>query len=83
LLLLGGDGEDTFVFNAHFGHDVISDFADGMDDISSTYADSQAEIDALLADHVKVSGKDLLIDFGDDTLLIKNMAKADLTADDF
>jgi Ca2+-binding RTX toxin-like protein len=81
--LFGGGAKDSFVFNAQTGDDVVVDFFDGVDVITSTYVENQADVDALLADHVKVSGKDLLITFGDDSLLIKNLAKDDLTAADF
>ena len=40
-------------------------------------------IDDTVANHLTVKGDDLLIKYGDDTLLIKNMDKGDLDAADF
>ena len=81
--LVGGVGSDYFDFTPNTGHDVVVDFIDGEDYISSEYAKNEEEIEALIKDHASTSGSDTLITFGDDTLLIKNLALANLTEEDF
>jgi Ca2+-binding RTX toxin-like protein len=82
-ILIGGAGEDIFEFDFKTGHDVINDFTDGKDLIMSDYVKSDADFQDLFENHLKVKGDDLLISYGDDTLLIKDMAKSDLDASDF
>jgi len=82
-LLIGGTGEDVFEFDLKTGHDVIKDFTDGEDLILSDFIGGQADFDDMMANHLTVQGKDLLITYGDDTLLLKNMDKADLDINDF
>lgn len=82
-LLIGGTGEDVFEFDFKTGHDVIKDFANGEDIIFSDFITNETDFDDMVANHLTVKGDDLLIKFGDDTMLIKNMDKADLDAADF
>ncbi len=82
-LMLGGKGEDVFAFAKKTGHDVIGDFQDGHDLILSDFVKGESDFDDMMANHVKVKGDDLLIHYGDDTLLIKDMHKSDLDMSDF
>jgi VCBS repeat-containing protein len=98
-LLIGLKGSDTFVFNAASGgsgHDTIADFAPGADQISLDYHAFDAvagpnDFSNWLASHATVSGSsDVLIDLnfdgnhaGVDTILLKNVALASLSAGDF
>jgi len=82
-LMLGGKGDDIFDFKKGTGHDTIGDFRDGHDLINSSFIDGQADFDDMMAHHLKVQGDDLLIKYGDDTLLIQDMDKSDLTLSDF
>lgn len=82
-MLFGGKGADIFDFGKGDGHDVIADFQDGKDLILSDFVKGQADFDDMMASHVKIQGDDLLIKYGDDTLLIRDMEKSDLTLSDF
>jgi len=82
-MLIGGTGEDVFAFDLKTGNDVIKDFVDGEDLILSDFVGGQADFDDMMANHLTVQGDDLLITYGNDTLLIKNMDKADLDMNDF
>ncbi|UVC07227.1 hypothetical protein IHQ71_18645 [Rhizobium sp. TH2] len=82
-LMIGGANSDIFQFNAGNQHDTIKDFENGLDVIFSDFVTNETEFENLFDHHLKVQGDDLLIKFGDDTLLIKNMEKSDLTFDDF
>jgi VCBS repeat-containing protein len=97
-LLIGLKGADTFVFNAASGgsgHDTIADFTPGADQISLDYhafdAAGPNDFTSWLASHAAVSGSsDVLIDLnfdgnhaGVDTILLKNVPLASLSAGDF
>lgn len=82
-LMLGGKGDDIFDFGKHTGHDVIGDFQDGHDLILSDFVQGQADFEDMMANHLTVKGDDLLIHYGSDTLLIKDMQKSDLDMSDF
>jgi hypothetical protein len=82
-LMLGGGGGDIFDFAKLGGHDVIGDFQDGKDLILTDFVGGQTDFDDMVAHHLKVKGDDLLIKYGDDTLLIKDMEKSDLDISDF
>jgi VCBS repeat-containing protein len=97
-LLIGLKGSDTFVFNAASGgsgHDTIADFTPGADQISLDYhafdAAGPNDFTNWLATHATVSGSsDVLIDLnfdgshaGVDTILLKNVPLASLSAGDF
>jgi VCBS repeat-containing protein len=98
-LLIGLKGSDTFVFNAASGgsgHDTIADFTPGTDRISLDYHAFDAvagpnDFTSWLGTHAAVSGtSDVLIDLnfdgnhaGVDTILLKNVPLASLSAGDF
>ena len=93
--MTGGPGNDTFVFAKGSGHDTVADFAPGQDRISLDYhafdAAGPNDFSHWLAAHATVSGSsDVLIDLnvdglhpGVDTILLKNVALANLHAGDF
>ncbi|WP_424988765.1 PA14 domain-containing protein [Microbulbifer sp. S227A] len=76
-ILTGGAGLDTFAFRSGDGRDTIADFTDGQDSLTFhgglTYQDlSRQQV-----------GDDVLITYGDgDQILVENMLRAQLTADD-
>ncbi|GAA6165004.1 hypothetical protein NBRC116590_27080 [Pelagimonas sp. KU-00592-HH] len=85
--LTGGLGADDFLFFAHTGHDVITDFAVGADDIDLS-ATGVADFAALSAGAIMTdTGAGTLIDFsefgGSGTVLIAGVSLASLTAGDF
>jgi Ca2+-binding RTX toxin-like protein len=82
-LMLGGKGDDVFDFGNKSGHDVIGDFQDGLDLINTDFVKGEDDFNDMMANHLKVKGDDLLIRYGDDSLLIKDMDKADLDMQDF
>jgi len=85
-VLTGGAGNDNFVFRATYGHDTITDFHGGTgvsDIIGLTDFASVTNFDAVLS-HATQQGADTLLDFGNgDQLLLRNVVKANLAADDF
>ncbi|MGY3605204.1 MULTISPECIES: nidogen-like domain-containing protein [unclassified Bradyrhizobium] len=91
--LFGGSGNDTFVFKQNaMGHATIGDFTPGQDKIELDYVafdpNSQESFNAWFQDHVAAApnGHDVQIDLdGNDhnTILLKNVALAQLHANDF
>jgi hypothetical protein len=80
--LTGGDGADTFVFSTGFGKDTITDFENGADHIDLRKwagVDTFAEVKA----HLSVSGHNLVIHDGVDTLVLHGVHKSELDASDF
>jgi Ca2+-binding RTX toxin-like protein len=80
--MAGGAGSDTFVFRANLGQDTVTDFTAGSDVLEfrdGLFADAAAVLAAATA-----SGSDTLItiDAGN-TILLKNMAVANLHTGDF
>jgi VCBS repeat-containing protein len=98
-LLIGLGGDDTFVFNAASrgsGHDTIADFTPGHDHIELDYhafdAAGQNDFSSWLRTHATDinNNNDVLIDLnvdglhpGLDTILLKNVVSASLSAGDF
>ncbi len=77
--------DDTFMFFANFGHDVIKDFdaGPGEGDVIAFRKETFADFKSVLA-HVVQKGADVLITADDrSTLLLKNLALSSLSADDF
>lgn len=81
--LSGGTGGDVFLFAMGSGHDVVTDFKSGEDHIDLSGLDAIADFDDLKAHHLTVSGDNLIIHAGGDTLTLENVGKADLAFEDF
>ncbi len=80
-----GSGNDTFVFKAGFGHDVITDFVAGAgtDDAIEFQNNIFADFDAVLA-AASASGSDTVITVdADNSITLQNVALASLHQDDF
>jgi Ca2+-binding RTX toxin-like protein len=82
-ILHGGASSDTFVFSTGSGKDVIADFENGLDKIDLQDFHAVSDFADLQAHHLKVSGDDLIIRYGHDSITISNMGKADLDVSDF
>lgn len=82
-VMKGGSGTDFFVFNKGTGHDTVTDFKNGVDVISSGFVKSDADAADLIAHHAQQQGKDVLITYGNDSLLIRHMDIHDLDSGDF
>jgi Ca2+-binding RTX toxin-like protein len=82
-VLTGGKGADMFVFKTGFGADTVTDFGNGGDRIDLSDLNGVTNFSDLMQHHVKVSGDDLLIQAGSDTLTLLNTEKFDLDASDF
>ncbi|NSY46597.1 hypothetical protein [Agrobacterium tumefaciens] len=81
-VLNGGAGSDTFIFNLGFGHDTIQDFTKGKDIIEFEYG-LFANWQDLVAKTSQV-GADTKISYdAENSILIQNVAWAQLGADDF
>lgn len=75
--LTGGAGNDLFVFRAGDGDDVITDFvAGGTDDRLQIFGHSRYDAKTQV-------GADTLLTFGNDSILLRNVDKDDLTSADF
>jgi Ca2+-binding RTX toxin-like protein len=81
--LYGGAGSDTFVFASRYGHDRIGDFDAGVDKIDLSKFAAVADFDDMLDHHVRVSGHNIVIHAGKDTLLLLHTATSDLHSSDF
>jgi Ca2+-binding RTX toxin-like protein len=81
--LFGGDDADIFEFTKRTGTDTIADFEDGVDLISSTYTPSSSAVEGLLKNHAEQKADDIVITYGDDRLIIRDMELNDLSKDDF
>jgi Ca2+-binding RTX toxin-like protein len=81
--MTGGSGTDFFEFNKGTHHDIITDFKNGKDVISSSFVSSDADAAALLSHHAHQDGNDVLISFGHDSVLIKHMDLSALDSADF
>jgi hypothetical protein len=82
-MLTGGAGKDIFEFKTGWDEDTIRDFENGADklDLSSWLAiDSFTD---LKANHLSVSGKNLIIHDGTDELVLLDTKKIELDASDF
>src|SRR5262249_58612165 len=85
-ILIGGGGNDTFVFRAGFGHDAIEDFHGGVgpsDQIALLGFEDVTTFDDVLA-HAIQDGTNVVIDLGENNhLVLKDVVLATLAADDF
>ena len=80
--LEGGSGADYFHFSEGDGHDVILDMDVGTDWIN-IHDWAGIENFNQLKNHAQNQGNDVIIEQGDDSLLIKGFHKADLVMMDF
>ncbi len=78
----GGDG-DTFVFETGGGRDRIADFDAAADHIDLSRWNALSRFSDMMNHHLTVSGHDLLIRAGDDTLTLLGVEKSDLHRSDF
>ncbi len=83
-VLSGGLGVDTFVFEASFGEDVITDYNMGEqgDDLIAFTSDVFVDYDAVMAAAMQ-QGDDVVISAGGDSLLIQNASLDEMSSDDF
>jgi Matrixin len=80
----GQGGQDTFVFAANFGHDVIRDFgAVGPSHDVLQFSKSVFDSFASVLSHASQAGQDVVISANSDTLLLKNTKLGDLDSHDF
>jgi VCBS repeat-containing protein len=81
-ILTGGAGADTFVFNANFGRDVITDFTAGLDAIQFD-KNVFADFASMLAS-AQQSGNDVIIQAGaGNTITLQNFLLSNLSNADF
>ena len=81
-ILTGYGAADTFIFSGHFGKDEITDFSAGDRVDFSQGPMLFKDFDAMMA-HVTVSGDDLVIHHGKDTLTLDHTDMSDLHASQF
>jgi Ca2+-binding RTX toxin-like protein len=87
-IVTGGAGDDLFVFTPGGSFDAITDFTAGAGtpdkiDLRAFASIGINGLNDLLA-HASQSGADTVLDFGlSDVLVLKNVAKGDLSVDDF
>ncbi|KOF18491.1 hypothetical protein AC244_14110 [Ensifer adhaerens] len=83
--LTGASGNDTFVFKPGFGKDTITDFTAGAasDDVIEFGNTVFANFEAVLAAASQVGVDTLITHDANNTITLKNIAMANLHADDF
>jgi Ca2+-binding RTX toxin-like protein len=81
--LFGGADADIFHFTTGDGKDTVMDFELGFDKLDLSGWAAMSSIEDVLNNHAVDKGADLLISAGSDSLLIKNVHKADFDALDF
>ena len=75
-VLVGGAGDDVFVFSAGSGDDVITDFvAGGRED--------RIQLVGYKSYGLRQVGADSRVEFGDESVLLKNVRASSLTSSDF
>jgi Ca2+-binding RTX toxin-like protein len=80
-VLHGEAGNDSFIFRKNSDTDIVDDFSAGdklVIDLIESY-----ELGDLFANHLEQDGDDLVITYGDDKLIIKNVNLNELTESDF
>ncbi|MGR9503742.1 calcium-binding protein [Rhizobium leguminosarum] len=84
-VFIATEADDTFVFRGNFGHDTIVDFSAGAGsvDVIEVETDIFADFASVIAAAAQ-SGSDTLITHdGDNSIVLKNVALANLHQDDF
>jgi Ca2+-binding RTX toxin-like protein len=81
--LTGGKGHDTFVFRTGDGTDSVTDFHNGQDRFDLKAWAAITSFADLKAHHLSVSGSDVVIHAGADTLTIEHTTKAELDVSNF
>jgi len=79
----GGDNADTFIFKTGYDHDTIADFENGIDHINLKQWNAISNFTDLKANHLTVSGDDLIIHAGSDQLVLLDTSKSELDSGDF
>ena len=79
-LATGGDDADTFQFITGLG--IVRDFEQGADIVNLSTHDDVGDFDEVLALATEVNGN-TRIELDDGTLVLRNLALADLAATDF
>lgn len=82
-ILTGGNDADVFQFNLLYfgwGHDVITDFEDGVDMIEITNGRHSFDYSRL---QITDTDDGALIEYGSNSILINGVAAADINQDDF
>jgi Ca2+-binding RTX toxin-like protein len=77
--LTGGGGADTFAFGADWGQDRITDFRRGTDKLDF----SDAGVTDLAALSMTQVGRNTVVSYDGDQVVLQNVKMATLTADDF
>jgi hypothetical protein len=80
-ILRGGGGDDFFAFRKNSDIEIVKDFTDG-DVIVLDFIQSY-QLDNLFANHLVQDGKNLVITYGNDQLILENTKLNELTEDDF
>jgi VCBS repeat-containing protein len=81
-IMTGGAGSDTFVFNANFGRDTITDFNKGLDALQFD-KNVFADFASVLASATQ-SGNDVIIQAGGgNTITLQNFLLSNLSGSDF
>ncbi|WP_068112971.1 calcium-binding protein [Tropicimonas marinistellae] len=83
-VLTGGDGADTFVFRTDFGRDKVMDFEDDIDTILLEEALWGGGLTAaeVLDTYGTQTGSTVLLDFGEDVFVFKNISDINDLEDD-
>jgi Ca2+-binding RTX toxin-like protein len=81
-ILTGGAGADMFVFFFNYEKDRIADFEDGTDSLAIEGIYTQQDFDALVLVTTEKNGN-LVIDLGDNQVIIADMLLSDLSYADF
>lgn len=82
-ILTGGKGGDTFVFKTGGADDTVTDFQNGQDHFNLKSWAAITGFADLKAHHVSVSGSDLVIHAGTDSITLLDTSKSELDAGDF